>query len=256
MRPEVTARVYDRLHNLAEIALRAGQSVIVDAVHAKPEEREALAVLAARLRVPFTGLWLEAPVETLVARVEARQHDASDANAPSSGSRSIIRWARSTGFGSMPVRVSTFSSDVRGRRSICRRDKHRRAMQPAMPQIGQGFVGPIERVGRRVGFDVGASRDLQEIDAVLARQIGDREKLPFFPEKVVGKFGNIAHVNAGADDGAALFHRGQRQRHERADRRIDDRRIELFRRRLIGAAGPDGAEAAARNPASRDRRGW
>jgi uncharacterized protein len=31
--------------------------------------------------VPFTGLWLEAPVKTLVARVEARQHDASDANA-------------------------------------------------------------------------------------------------------------------------------------------------------------------------------
>jgi uncharacterized protein len=30
--------------------------------------------------VSFRGLWLEAPVETLVARVEARQHDASDAN--------------------------------------------------------------------------------------------------------------------------------------------------------------------------------
>jgi uncharacterized protein len=78
--PEVTARVYDRLHNLAEIALRAGQSVIVDAVHAKPEERGALTTLAKKLGVPFTGLWLEAPVETLVARVEARQHDASDAN--------------------------------------------------------------------------------------------------------------------------------------------------------------------------------
>jgi uncharacterized protein len=78
--PEATARVYDRLLNLAEIALSSGQSVIVDAVHAKLEEREAMAVLAARLRVPFTGLWLEAPVETLVARVEARQHDASDAN--------------------------------------------------------------------------------------------------------------------------------------------------------------------------------
>lgn len=38
-----------------------------------------MATLAARLRAPFTGLWLEAPVETLVARVEARQNDASDA---------------------------------------------------------------------------------------------------------------------------------------------------------------------------------
>ncbi len=38
-----------------------------------------MAALAGRLNVPFTCLWLEAPVETLVARVEARQHDASDA---------------------------------------------------------------------------------------------------------------------------------------------------------------------------------
>ncbi len=79
--PEVTARVYDRLLNLAETALRAGQSVIVDAVHAREDERAALAALAKKLGVPFTGLWLDAPVETLVARVEARQHDASDANA-------------------------------------------------------------------------------------------------------------------------------------------------------------------------------
>ena len=79
-RPELTAEVYARLAHLAEVALHAGQSVIVDAVHSKPEERDAMAALAARLRVPFTGLWLEAPVETLVARVEARRNDASDAD--------------------------------------------------------------------------------------------------------------------------------------------------------------------------------
>jgi aminoglycoside phosphotransferase family enzyme/predicted kinase len=78
--PEVTAQVYDRLHNLAEIALSSGQSVIVDAVHAREDERGALTTLAKKLGVPFAGLWLEAPVEALVARVEARQHDASDAN--------------------------------------------------------------------------------------------------------------------------------------------------------------------------------
>ncbi|MEW6436028.1 MAG: AAA family ATPase [Pseudomonadota bacterium] len=78
-RPDMTARVYARLLHLAEIALHAGQSVIVDAVHAKPEERDATAALARRLGVPFAGLWLEAPVEILVARVEARQNDASDA---------------------------------------------------------------------------------------------------------------------------------------------------------------------------------
>lgn len=78
-RPEFSARVYARLLHLAEVALQAGQSVIVDAVHAKPEEREAVAALAERSRVPFAGLWLDAPVATLVARVEARGKDASDA---------------------------------------------------------------------------------------------------------------------------------------------------------------------------------
>jgi predicted kinase len=75
----VSDRVYERLQHLAEVALRASQSVIVDAVHAKAEERDALATIAARTNAAFTGLWLDAPVDTLVARVEARQQDASDA---------------------------------------------------------------------------------------------------------------------------------------------------------------------------------
>ncbi len=80
-RAEITAKVYERLRRLAEITLAAGHSVVVDAVHAKPEERDALAALAARMKLPFTGFWLEAPAETLVARVEARTDDASDAKA-------------------------------------------------------------------------------------------------------------------------------------------------------------------------------
>lgn len=80
-RPEITLQVYERLRHLAMIALRAGQSVIVDAVHAKPEERDALAALAAQINVPFSGFWLDAPAEVLVARVAARTNDASDAKA-------------------------------------------------------------------------------------------------------------------------------------------------------------------------------
>jgi uncharacterized protein len=80
-RPEMSDSVYGRLRDLAEAALRAGQSVIVDAVHAKPEERDMLAAVAARAKAPFLGLWLDAPAETLVTRVEARKNDASDATA-------------------------------------------------------------------------------------------------------------------------------------------------------------------------------
>ncbi len=77
--PQMSAEVYRKLRDLAGTVLRAGQSVIVDAVHAKPEERDALAAVAAHAGVPFAGLWLDAPVETLVARVAARTNDASDA---------------------------------------------------------------------------------------------------------------------------------------------------------------------------------
>jgi uncharacterized protein len=80
-RPAMSDKVYARLREQTEIALRAGQSVIVDAVHAKPEERAALAAVAASTGARFNGLWLDAPVEALVSRVEARKADASDATA-------------------------------------------------------------------------------------------------------------------------------------------------------------------------------
>ena len=63
------------------MALEGGQAVIVDAVHAKQEEREALAALAAQMRVPFTGLWLEAPAKLMRDRVATRTGDVSDATA-------------------------------------------------------------------------------------------------------------------------------------------------------------------------------
>ncbi len=77
--PETSGKIYQRLRHLAEIALRAGQSVVVDAVHATSEERDALAAIAARTGAQFIGLWLDAPIETLVSRVAARRRDASDA---------------------------------------------------------------------------------------------------------------------------------------------------------------------------------
>jgi aminoglycoside phosphotransferase family enzyme/predicted kinase len=74
-----TAAVYASLRRKARLALGAGHSVVVDAVHARLGEREALAALAADCGVPFTGIWLEAPMPVLVERVRARIGDASDA---------------------------------------------------------------------------------------------------------------------------------------------------------------------------------
>lgn len=79
--PEMSERVYARLIDKAERALRAGHSVVLDAVHGTPGERQAVEALAAALRIPFTGLWLTAAPKTLEDRVTARRGDASDADA-------------------------------------------------------------------------------------------------------------------------------------------------------------------------------
>ena len=75
-----TERVYRGLHDQALAALSAGYSAIVDATFLRAEERKRIAQSAEHTRVPFIGLWLEAPREVLAARIGARRRDASDAD--------------------------------------------------------------------------------------------------------------------------------------------------------------------------------
>jgi aminoglycoside phosphotransferase family enzyme/predicted kinase len=75
--PEVSAAVHAEMFDLARAALGAGQSVVLDAVFLDPAMRAA--ARAAAGDAPFTGLWLDAPLEVLRARVAARHGDASDA---------------------------------------------------------------------------------------------------------------------------------------------------------------------------------
>jgi aminoglycoside phosphotransferase family enzyme/predicted kinase len=77
---EISDEVYAMCRKRARLALRAGQSVIVDAVHARPEERAAIEALAGEEGSRFTGLWLEAPREVMRARVTKREGDVSDAS--------------------------------------------------------------------------------------------------------------------------------------------------------------------------------
>ncbi|HEV2300753.1 MAG TPA: AAA family ATPase [Stellaceae bacterium] len=76
---EASRRVYAALCGKAAAALAAGHSVILDAVALLPEERAQFAEVARRAAAPFTGIWLEAPAETMAARIRARHADASDA---------------------------------------------------------------------------------------------------------------------------------------------------------------------------------
>ncbi len=77
--PEFSARVFKIIAERAEIILRAGHSVITDAVFGKPDERTVIATVAKRTRTPFMGLWLDAPADVLERRITQRNNDASDA---------------------------------------------------------------------------------------------------------------------------------------------------------------------------------
>jgi aminoglycoside phosphotransferase family enzyme/predicted kinase len=77
---ENSARVYAALIEKAERVLAAGHAVVVDAVYARPQERDALRRAAESHGVGFQGLFLTADLATRAARVGARHGDASDAN--------------------------------------------------------------------------------------------------------------------------------------------------------------------------------
>jgi len=75
----VSDEVYASCRKRAGFALASGRSVILDGVHAKPEERAAASKLAEAHGAAFTGLWLEAPAAVLRQRVAQRIGDVSDA---------------------------------------------------------------------------------------------------------------------------------------------------------------------------------
>ncbi|WP_043838138.1 AAA family ATPase [Muricoccus aerilatus] len=71
--------VHAALFKEAGAALRGGHSVIADAAFLDPARREGVEAVARECGVPFAGFWLEAPIEVLRTRVDARRGDASDA---------------------------------------------------------------------------------------------------------------------------------------------------------------------------------
>ncbi|MBL8260263.1 MAG: AAA family ATPase [Candidatus Competibacteraceae bacterium] len=77
--PEVGARVYRRLYDLADASLAAGLPVLADATFMKRAHRETFRELAARRGVPFFLLDCRAEPDTLRKRVAARRARGDDA---------------------------------------------------------------------------------------------------------------------------------------------------------------------------------
>lgn len=77
---EATERTYTRLQELAESLLTSGFSVIVDATFIQRPLRDHFRKLAARMKLPFTILDIQADVETLRERIRRRHKAAKDAS--------------------------------------------------------------------------------------------------------------------------------------------------------------------------------
>jgi aminoglycoside phosphotransferase family enzyme/predicted kinase len=77
--PAVSERVYAALSEEAKAILSNGHTVIVDAVFDRAADRQMIEQCARKANVPFTALWLEAPMDLLVERVSKRRGDPSDA---------------------------------------------------------------------------------------------------------------------------------------------------------------------------------
>jgi predicted kinase len=89
----VSERVYSTVAEHAALVLRAGHSVVVDAVYARAADRRVIKQVAEAASVPFIGLWLDAPESLLIDRTIQRRNDASDADA------SVIRLQRAEDTG-------------------------------------------------------------------------------------------------------------------------------------------------------------
>ena len=76
--PDMTRRTYAHLRQQAELALRSGWRVIVDAAFLRRYERDEFRALAGELGVPFAILHCHAPPAVLAERVEARRARGDD----------------------------------------------------------------------------------------------------------------------------------------------------------------------------------
>ncbi|MBI1866704.1 MAG: AAA family ATPase [Methylocystis sp.] len=93
--PEVSTRVYAALREEGARVAANQWPTIIDAVFARPEQRQAIEAAARQAAVPFAGFWLEAAPALCAARVAERRNDVSDAT------REVVARQRASDIGKM-----------------------------------------------------------------------------------------------------------------------------------------------------------
>jgi hypothetical protein len=105
-----TQRMSDRIYAMmlteARQVLAAGYTAIIDAAFLRAGERQAIDALAAELRVPCHGLWLDVPAAILADRLAQRRNDASDAD------RTVLDKQLSFDLGPMTWQCVTAAGDA------------------------------------------------------------------------------------------------------------------------------------------------
>ncbi len=76
---DVSVAVFGELAASAHEVAAGGHAIVADATFIDPATREQIERAARTAGVPFVGLWLDAPLDVLEARVAGRSRDASDA---------------------------------------------------------------------------------------------------------------------------------------------------------------------------------
>ncbi|MCY1395313.1 AAA domain protein [compost metagenome] len=84
---EASVATYSRLHQLAELILRAGLPVVIDATYLKHDQRKAAASIAETTGVPFLILDCNAPQAVIASWLQQRQADSND---PSDATLQVI----------------------------------------------------------------------------------------------------------------------------------------------------------------------
>jgi predicted kinase len=105
--PALVAQVQATFAAQVQAAAAGGHAVVADATFLDPADRAAIRAAAAAAGVPFVGIWLDAPLPALGARLGARPFDASDS------SRETLRAANLVSPGALDWRlVDAVSQDA------------------------------------------------------------------------------------------------------------------------------------------------
>src|SRR5947209_4371729 len=124
-----------------------------------------------------------------------------------------------------PRAVRSMTIGIRGMRRTLRNEDGG-ALEGAVAEVAQRLLGRLERIGGDGRADRHAGSKLQKLEPVLPRQIGHAADLALQPQIVVGERGYLAHVDPGADDGAAAIEGPERGGDELADGGEDQCRVE------------------------------